>query len=247
MRAIMKRKIIGFQFLLTVLALNASARENLYVFYPSVLDHHSIQDSMTNVLKGITITVFGRYDDFIEKINTAPPNGIITKKVLIQKQLSDYNIRLNGEKGGKDEVRYLLLSTGKPLDIESVNSKTLIGVTDILGRKDMKSFSMQFFPAVPKLRKVPKVVDLLSMLSFGAVSAIMIQDVFLDYFKSTSQLTFHTTSLPVVKNGIVVFAENKKKKAEKTYSKLKANNTVICGLLYIDQWKNSSGGRKQNP
>jgi hypothetical protein len=233
----MIKKIIRFHVFLGILILSVSAREKLYVFYPSVLDHHSIQDSMTHAMKGITITVFGRYDDFIEKVRSQPPNGIITKKVLIQKQLADYGIKLCGEKVGKDEVSYLILSTGKPFDMKTVSNKTVIGVTDILGRKDMKSFSLQFFPVEPNLKRVPKVVDLLSMLSFGAVSGVMIQDVFLDYFKSTSQLKFHTTPLPAVKNGIVVFAENKNKKAEKIYSKLKTNNNVICGLFYIDKWK----------
>ena len=231
------KKNISFLFILFTVTLNVSARENVYIFYPSVLDPHSFQDSIAHVLKGVSVTVFGRYENFIEKATNEPPNGVITKKILVEKQLNDYKISLSGEKKGKIETNYIILSTDKQLDVESINKSTVIGVTDILGRKDMRIFLSEFFPTVPKFKRVPKVADLLSMLSFGAVSGIMIQDVFLDYFKSTSQLEFFTSPLPATPNGSPVFAVNKDKNAKKSISLLKANNQVICNLFYIDQWK----------
>ena len=224
-----------FTLLLYLLSATTFAREKLYIFYPSVLDHKSLQDSIAGEMKGISVTVFGRYDSFIEKTENNPPNGLITKKILVEKQLTDYTISLTGEKNGKTTSRYIILSTDKKPDIESFDNKTVIGVTDILGRKDMKLFLSEFFPSLPKIKRVPKVADLLSMLSFEAASGIMVEEVFLDYFKSTSQLSFFSCQLPETLNGSLVFAE--RKNAKKTLTILKKNKKTICDLLYIDQWK----------
>lgn len=231
------KNIIILFFALFTITLNVSARENVYIFYPSVLDPHSFQDSIAQVMKGVSVTVFGRYENFIDKTKKEPPNGVITKKILVEKQLEDYKISLSGEKKGNIKTNYIILSTDKQLNVESINNTTVIGVTDILGRKDMRIFLTEFFPTVPKFKRVPKVADLLSMLSFGAVSGIMIQDVFLEYFKSTSQLDFFTSPLPATLNGSLVFAVNKNNHAKKTLSLLKANNPLVCNLFFIDQWK----------
>ena len=112
-----------------------------------------MQEKMTNVMQGISITVFSRYEDFITKTKTEPPDAIITKTVLIQDQLSDYEISLKGERNGKTEERYILLSIDKPLNVESVNTETVLGALDVLGRVGMKSFSKTILSCRDKTQK----------------------------------------------------------------------------------------------
>lgn len=234
---LMKKKHIVFLFLSVILTTSTPSQEKLYVFYPSTLHFQSMQDSMTNSIQGISITVFDRYDSFSDKMKTDPPNAIITKPMLIKQQFNNYKVLLKGERNGITEEKYVLVSIEKPITVESVNTETVIGVIDILGRAGMKSFLKQYFPLEPKLKKVSKIGDLLPLLSFDFASGIMIEDIFLDYFKSTSQLKFAVTSLTGSKNGIVAFALKKDGNAEKTLASLKKNNKAICELFYIDQWK----------
>jgi hypothetical protein len=234
---LMTKMLIVSLYFLNMLTFNVSAQEKLYVFYPSTLHFQSLQDSLTNFMRGVNITVFDRYDSFAAKMKVEPPDAIITKPVLIKDQFSDYNVLLKGERNSNTEEQYVIISIDKPIAIESVNTETVIGIVDILGRVGMKSFSKQFFPYEPKLKRVPKIGDLLPLLSFDIAAGIMIEDVFVEYFKSTSQLQFAITPLPKVNNEIVAFAIKKDGNTEKTFTSLKNNDKKICKLFYIEQWK----------
>lgn len=230
-------KIILLSMVLNLLTIKLSAQEKLYVFYPTTNHAQSIQEKMTNQMPGVIVTAFSRYNDFITKIKAEPADGVITKAVLVKEQLNDYEIILNGKRGENIEERYVILSTDKAFSLESVKNETVIGVIDILGRNGMKTFSKQFFPIEPKLQRVSKVEDLLPMLSFNMAAGVLVEDVFVEYFKSTSQMKFTIISLPVLKNSSIVFATNKNKKAENILTILKENKKEISDLFFIDQWK----------
>jgi hypothetical protein len=233
----MIRNYVACVFFSGLFSASVFAREILYVFYPSTLDPQSMQDKMTDVIRGMNITAFGRYDDFITKVHTEPPDAVITKTALIHDQLGDYEVSLNGERNGTTEERNVVLSINKQFSIDSVDNETVIGVIDILGRTGMKSFLKQLFPVEPKLKRVSRVGDLLPIVTLDVAAGIMIEDVFVDYFKSTSQLQFSVTRLTGVKNGIVAFAVKKNGNAPKTLAGLKRNDKVICDLFHIEKWK----------
>jgi len=231
------RRIVVFQLLSVFLSFSVFAVEKVYVFFPSNINSQSMQTAMADLMKEVSITVFGRYNEFISKVNSEPPDAIITKTTLIKEQLGNYEIMLNGERNGKTVENYVILSTGEPFSADSVNSETVIGVLDILGRAGMNSFSKLFFPVEPKLKRVSKLEDLLSLLSFDMIAGIMIEDIFTDYFKSTSQLQFNITPLKNSNTGIIAFAVKKGGNAEKTFLCLKNNPKKICDLFLIEKWK----------
>jgi len=231
------KRIVALQFLSVFLAFNVFAVEKIYVFFPSNINYQSMQNAMTGLMKETSITVFGRYNEFISKINSEPPDAIITKTMLIKEQLGDYEILLNGERNGKAIENYVILSAGEPFGADSVNSETVIGVLDVLGRNGMNSFSKLFFPVQPKLKRVSKLEDLLSLLSFDLIAGIMVEDKFTEYFKTTSQIQFNITPLKNANTGIVAFAVKKGSKAEKTFIYLKNNDKKICDLFLIEKWK----------
>jgi hypothetical protein len=231
------RRIVVFQLLSVFLNFSVFAVEKVYVFFPSNINSQSMQNAMADLMKEVSITVFGRYNEFISKVNSEPPDAIITKTTLIKEQLGNYEIMLNGERNGKTVENYVILSTGEPFSADSVNSETVIGVLDILGRAGMNSFSKLFFPVEPKLKRVSKLEDLLSLLSFDMIAGIMIEDIFTEYFKSTSQLQFNITPLKNSNTGIVAFAVKKDSNAEKTILYLKNNPKKICDLFLIEKWK----------
>lgn len=235
--AVVIRKIVALLLLSVFLAFNVFAVEKIFVFFPSNINSQSMQNTMSDLIKGVSITVFGRYNDFISRTKSESPDAVITKTMLIQEQLENYEILLNGERKGKTIENYVILSTEEQFSVESVNSETIIGVLDIMGRTGMNTFSKLFFPVQPKLKRVSKLEDLLSLLSFDMIAGIMVEDVFADYFRATSQLQFNITPLKNANTGIVVLAVKKGGNAEKTIHYLKNNEKKICDLFLIEKWK----------
>jgi len=237
MKSIFIRKIVFCLSAGILLTNNVSGNEKLYVFYPSTIDYMSMQNNITGTLSEIRIIVFSRYDDFVSRMQIEPPDGIITKPILIQEQFHDYEVALRGERNGNTKENYVILSADRQFTIKSITSESGIGIVDILGRAGMKSFLKEYFPVEPKLKRVSRIGDLLPFLSLDIVAGIMVENAFLDYFKSTSQLEFTVIPLPEGKNDIVAFAVKKGASAEKTLTGLKRNEKAICDLFYIQQWK----------
>ncbi len=219
------------------LAAGASAREHIYVFYPSTLNPGSMQEGLAQVLQGVEISVFGRYDDLMSRIRTESPDAVISKTVLIREQLDEFEIVLEGERNGSTKESYVLISADRHFSVESVNDTAVIGVMDILGRAGMRSFLKRFFPVEPKLTRVARIGDLLPVLSLGAAHGIVIEKAFVEYLESTSRIRFSATPLNGAETGIVAFAVKKGGKARKTLAGLKKNDVAICNLFHIERWK----------
>jgi hypothetical protein len=229
--------IATFLFVVSFLTTIVSGNEKLYIFYPSTFDYQSMQNKMDTELPDISITVFSRYDDFALKVKAEPPEAIITKPILIQDQFNDYEVILNGIRSGKTEDNYVVLSIDSNFAIKSITSESIIGIIDIMGRAGMKTFVNRQFSIEPKIKRVSRIGDLLPFLSLDIAAGIIIESVFIDYFKSTSQLQFTEIPLPESTTGVIAFAVKKGKQAEKSLNSLKQNKKSICELFYIQQWK----------
>ncbi len=231
------RVIAIFLFVANFFVTIASGNERLYIFYPSTFDYQSMQDKIDSTVPGVAITVFSRFDDFVLKMKAEPPEAIITKPILIQEQFSDYEVMLNGVRNGKTEDNYVILTIDSNFTSKSITNESIIGIIDILGRTGMKTFVNRQFSIEPKIKRVSRIGDLLPFLSLDIATGIMIESVFIDYFKSTSQLQFTETPLPESMTGVIAFAVKKGKQAEKSLSSLKQNKKNICEPFYIQQWK----------
>jgi hypothetical protein len=234
------RKFTGmrqkFLFLLLLTISTISAQKNLYIFYPSIARPQTIQDKVEKIFQGTTVTVFGRYNDFSAKIELEPPDMVITKTLLI-KQLDSYTPVLHGYRNGKSEDSYVLLSINQPVDLKNITSETLIGTIDILGRNGMNTFVSQFFPIIPKLKRVTKMEDLLPLLTFNMTTAILVQEPAVSYFKTTSNLNFNVTPLPETKDGIVALGVKNGIDPGKIIASLKSVDKEVCSFFEVDLWK----------
>jgi hypothetical protein len=231
------RIIATILFAVSFLVTLVTGNERLYVFYPSTFDYQSMQNKMDSATPGVSITVFSRYDDFALKMKSEPPEAVITKPLLIQEQFNDYEVILNGVRNGKTEGNYVVLSIDSNFTSKSITNESIIGIIDILGRTGMKTFVNRQFSMEPKIKRVSRIGDLLPFLSFDIAAGIMIESVFIDYFRSTSQLQFTEAPLPESTTGVIAFAVKKGKLADKSLSSLKQNKKNICELFYIQQWK----------
>lgn len=223
-------------WLLLMVAGPALSQEKLYVFYPTTTRPQTVREKMATAFSGVTVTVFGRYNDFIAKIKLDPPHAIITKPALIQ-QLGNFTIAANAVRKGKTDESYVLISVGAPVDPSTITAENVIGVIDLLGRAGTKAFAEQFFKVEPKLKRVTKVEDLLPLLSFRMATGIVIEDIYVNFFKSTSQMQFSITPLTGGTGGILALGIRKNCKADKTVAALKKNDKEICGMLEVELWR----------
>lgn len=227
------------KLLLILLMLSASksfSQDKVYVFYPSVARPQAVQEKITKSVQGVDVTVFGRYNDFIAKMEIEPAQMVITKPALIE-QFGGYDIKIKGVRAGKSEETYVLLSIKNGVDIAVVTAETVIGVIDIFGRNKMNAFAKQFFPTTPKLKRVTKVEDLLPLLTFNMAAAILISEPAVQYFKSTSNLNFVITKLPESLDGIVALAVKKGGNAENIAVALRSADKELCSFFEVDLWK----------
>lgn len=230
------RRGISKLLIAAVAAVACHAQEKCYVFFPTTARPQAIQEKIQASLEGVTVTVFGRLNDLNAKIEIEPPDAIISKPALIE-QFTDYSVTLNGVRKGNIGETYVVLSIGTSVDAKAVGAETTIGVIDVLGRTGMKSFITQFFPVEPKLKRVTKVEDLLPLLTFNMAAGILIEDIFVNYFKSTSQLDFKIAPLSSAKSGIIALGVSKNGKADKTTAALKKADKTVCSIFEVESWK----------
>lgn len=232
----MIRNILLTGTLVTLLCGMGIAEEKLYVFYPTMARPQAVQEKMQNSLGGVTVTVFGRFNDFNKKIEMEPPDAVITKTAVI-KELLGFTVALNGIRKGKTRESYVIMSIKEPITTASITGETVIGVIDVRGRKGMKAFAAELFPNVPRLKRVTKVEDLLPLLTFNMAAGILIEDVFVDYFRKTSQLEFSIRPISGGKGGIIAVGVKGNAGVSKTVGALRKADKSICALFKVEAWK----------
>lgn len=213
-----------------------AADEKLYVFYPLTIRPQQVQELLQKNLTGVSVTVFGRVNDFKARIGLDPPDAILTKPALVE-QLNGFIVSIKGIRDGSSEEKYRLISINRQIDIDSVTSETVIGVIDVLGRTAMKAFIAGVFPVEPKLKQVTKIEDLLPLLTFSMANGILIEDIFVDYFRKTSNLSFKISPPLPSKKGIIVLSYRKDSSGEAITAEQFKGNPVISRLFEIEKWK----------
>lgn len=214
-----------------------NAEENLYVFYPSTYRPQIIQDKLQNEMKGIRVTVFGRYVDFISKVQSDSPDAVITKTRLIEKQLLNYSVIKNGVRSGTKKESFILLSIDSSINTGSINQKSTIGVIDFFGRSETGNFVADLLSGKPNIKRVNKIEDLLPLLSFNLVCCILIEKTNLDYFQNTSTIKFSITPLKFSDEGIIALAQKKGISIQKINNFTKQSRDLIKSFFHVDKFE----------
>ncbi len=209
--------------------------ESLYVFYPTTRRPKVMQSEMKNACPSIEIKVFGRYRDFSTSVKETPPDAILTKTPVIEK-IEGYSIKLSGSRKGATKEPYILLSVDTKVDPGNLGNST-VGVLDILGRKGMSAFVGKYFSPLPKIKRVPKMEDLLSLLTFKEANAILIPEVYVNYFKGLSKSNLVSAPVPGMQVGIIDLAVKNGRSADVIIKAVKATGAASTTFLEVDNWK----------
>ena len=171
---------------------HAADGPSIFVFLPNDMRARAFEKLLTTAMPGVDITVFGRLKDFQNNIKKAPPDAVLTMRAVIDQQKGVSAI-LQGAAGGKTQESYVLISVDQPA---SLADKPVIGVVDILGRKKMPSFVSEIVNTKTKVKRVAKPEDLLSLLQFKMVDAILLPKAGYDQLKSKTELKLVVSDAP---------------------------------------------------
>ncbi len=212
-----------------------SYSETLYVFYPTSMRSQIMEKELSEACPEVQLTVFGRYKDFTAKVGTDAPDAVLTKSPVLH-QIGGYSVKMRGSRGGAAEEAYVLLSEEKAIDIAHL-ANVSVGIFDILGRKGTKKFVGEYFEGVPKLKRVSKMEDMLQLLILNLAEAILIPDIYVEYFKGMSKLNFQVTPVPKMKVGIIVLGVKEGVNAPLSVKGLSNMDNKKKALLEVDNWK----------
>jgi len=205
----------------------------MYVFVPTDVRTNILKEKIQSACPDLSITVFGRGQDFLKQVKKSTPDAILTLMPVIENS-NGYESSFQGIKNGQPEEPYVLVSKDKAIDIKNLKGKS-IGVVDLLGRRPMTEFVRQLLQQKVKVKRVTKLEDLLPLLTFNAVDAIFVSQ---DVYKSLtnkSQLNLVPTEVNV-RIGLTAAATTSQAAKDKFGACIKNFDDELNKTLGVEKW-----------
>lgn len=219
-------------FLILAAPFSAGSAEELVVFYPATIRSNALQKKIAAACPIVEVTVYGKYNDFRERLSTNPPDAILTSPLLAE-QLDDYSIELHGERTNSREETFLVLS----LQDAPAEQSAAVGAVDFLGKNGMNRFVGRYFPEPAILRRTTKVEDLLSLLTFGMVRSVVVTQGHAIYLAERSTLKFKTVAQFTIENGLVSLSVRKGEDVGQIKKCIMTLDTETLDVLGVELWK----------
>lgn len=233
------RPILLLALLAGLLSGNAAAQAKLYVFYPSLVRPIAIQEALARKCPGLSVTVFGRLNDFQAKVAADAPDAILAQPAVLR-QYAPYAAKLQGLRNGSPTEAYVLLSIDSPVDPARMDGVTL-GVVGLLERKPMSDFVKRLVSGNPRLDRVTKVEDLLPLLTFRTVAAVLVSEAVAKEFRRKSQVNLVSAGLHGAKVELASLAVRRAGTAGPLESQIvkaiQGLGAAELELLGVDAWK----------
>ena len=210
----------------------AETEPSIFVFLPNDLRARAFEKLLTSSMPGVDVTVFGRLKDFQNNIKKTPPDAALTLRALLNEQKGVSSILQGADKGNVQEA-YVLVAVDAKIDVEPTS---VIGVVDVLGRKKMTKFVSQILSSKTKVKRVAKPEDLLSLLQFKMVDAILIPKASVANLKSKTELNLIVTDAPgtVYLPALGFFTDTHQ---DKLASAVKGLDGEISKLIRVNSWR----------
>jgi hypothetical protein len=207
----------------------------VYVFYPATFHAQTMQRNLQENYPGTEYTVFEHFKDFECKVVTDTPDAIIAP-TFTAKLFESYKVALDGTTKGLTNEDYVAVSINLKIDPDSVGNRT-IGVLEVCSHRDIQKFLTVFFTPPPKFKTVVKVEDLLPLLAFKMVDAVLVPARYAEYLDNISKLTLFKTPVKNPRDGIVVCAIRKGVRGEAIDASVRLMSKANCSMFGVEQWK----------
>lgn len=163
------------------------------VYLQTSIRSRALESALEIQMPTVDVIVVGRYRDFARGLAERPDAAIALEPVL---KAQGVNYQLRGTRGGQDTEAYVLLSTGAPIAKEQ-RATIVLGAVDLLGRERMGAFVQALLATdrIPDIKYVLKSEDLLSLLQFKSVDAVVLSADEAQRIRAVSKLALTTTPL----------------------------------------------------
>lgn len=230
-----KGKIALLLWVMTLAATACAEKYVVYIFYPTITTRClDLQNQFIAQYPDWQVMAFVNYKDFKDEIRLQQPDIIISKPIVID-QCPGYTLLNQGQRDGASQEKLCFLSTGAGVDTNALAMQT-IGVIDYLGKEGTTQLIAQFFPDAPKIRRVLKVEDLLPMMLLDMVSAILIPENLVPFFKGISKKQFQIDCDRHIHMGIAAVAARQGVDAATVEKSIKGMNKNLLAQFGIDAW-----------
>jgi ABC-type amino acid transport substrate-binding protein len=228
-------------------------KPKLYVFLPSTIRPHAMEDILSKACPTLDIRVFPRYREFRDAIVQNQPEALLSLNPVTghavefansnavpdrASRLPVYRNSMIGLRPDGEHLEPYVFLGEQEIEIEDLDNMT-IGVVDILGRKGMRNFIREKFSgASPSLKTVTKIEDLLHLLQLKYVDAIFVPESNTSYYENNTAMTLKRTELEDVYIGLPVLAANSQKpeKEKIVIDALREMDQDAMNKLGVNKW-----------
>jgi hypothetical protein len=233
--------VMGTACLLTSFAtpalVHAADKPSMFVYLPTDVRPNAFQKMLNSAIPTVNVTVFGRVKDFQKNIKKQPPDAILSYRPVIDNE-TGISVGLQGLDKGSPNESFVLISVGKTVEIQAETQLT-IGIVDLLGRKKMANFVSKMIQTSkkPKIKRVSKPEDLLSLLQFKVADAVLIPEKDVKAFKSKSKLDLKVTPISGAKVGLPALgflSDTNKKLIQSAVKKLQGK---VQDIMRVSSWR----------
>jgi hypothetical protein len=214
--------------------LRAQDRPRLVVYLHMNIRARALEGALQHELPGVDVMVVSRHRDFTRELAQHPDAALAVQSVLRDQ---GWTSELTGLRAGQDTEPYVLLSIGAGVDVAHP-AALVIGAVDLLGRERTGAFVSGLLgsSAPVSVKYVVKTEDLLALLQFQSVGAVMLSELEATRMKRISKLDLRTTPLgPRVGLPAVVFTTDRGRSVIKPG--VRALTAETLAKLGVDGWR----------
>ena len=206
----------------------------LYVYLQTDTKVAELERVLKAQLSGLKVTVFGRFRDFEEAMLARPPEAVMGLNMLLTQQ--GVRPSLQGLRDKQDAESYALVSVGTPLDLP-VAGKT-IGAVDLLGREGTQSFVATLVGSANiKVKRVTKSEDLLALLQFAAVDAVLVPKLFVNTLAERSRMPLRARDLGGVRIKLPAIGVRDPAARPLVLQQIQNLDRATNQILGVDEWR----------
>ena len=234
------RSVFSLLGLLLILNPTKTFANQLYVYLPTDLSALSVQKAFDKSCPSFKTTVFSRAKEFWSSYDANKPPFLISSNKVFQ-QLDELRTVITGVSDGNLEQPYLLVATGNTVpDPQALDGKR-VGVLNLLGRRQTKTFVQTILNSKVSVRGAAKPRDLMPLLNFKMVDMLLVEKSMLGYLKERSNQEFSFFELSEqysIAGAVTKNADTSMQETLASCVKALGEEGFNQTFFRVDQWKN---------